>query len=113
MDIWPTPDVGDGFRTEVVSRIPVVFAQGDWDTSTPVENVLQVAPYFPNGRILIAAHGSHGVLEPIAERLPEVFAVLLEFVQTGSAAKLPAWASLPAPKFTAPDFPSPVSKPRS
>jgi pimeloyl-ACP methyl ester carboxylesterase len=25
-EIWPTPDVGDEFRTEVVSRIPVVFA---------------------------------------------------------------------------------------
>jgi len=112
-DIWPTPDVGDEFRTEVISRIPVVFAQGDWDTSTPVENLLQVAPYFPNGRILIAAHGSHGVLEPMAERLPEVFAVLMEFVQTGSTAKLPALVTLPAPKFAVPDFPPPVSKPRS
>src|SRR6185369_6921737 len=33
-DIWPSPDVGDAFRTEVVSRIPVVFVNGDWDTST-------------------------------------------------------------------------------
>lgn len=36
VDIWPTADVGDDFRTEIVSTIPVVFAQGDWDTSTPV-----------------------------------------------------------------------------
>jgi pimeloyl-ACP methyl ester carboxylesterase len=111
-DIWPTSDVGDEFRTEVISRIPVVFAQGDWDTSTPVENVLQVAPYFPNGRILIAAHGGHGVLEPIAEHSSEVFAALLEFVQTGSTAKLPARVTLPALKFTVPDFPPPVAKPR-
>jgi pimeloyl-ACP methyl ester carboxylesterase len=111
-DIWPTPDVGDEFRTEVVSRIPVVFAQGDWDTSTPVENVLQVAPYFLNGRILIAAHGGHGVLEPIAEHSPEVFAALLEFVQTGNAANLPARVTLPAQKFAVPDFPPPDAKPR-
>ena len=111
-DIWPTPDVGDEFRTEVVSRIPVVFAQGDWDTSTPVENVLHVAPYFPNGRMLIATHGGHGVLEPIAEHSPDVFAALLEFVQTGSAEKLPARLTLPALKFTLPDFPPPASKPR-
>jgi hypothetical protein len=75
--------------------------------------VLQVAPYFPNGRVLIAMHGEHGVLEPIAEHLPEVFATLLEFVQTGSTAKLPARVTLPAPKFIAPDFPPLVAKPRS
>jgi hypothetical protein len=90
----------------------VVFAHGDWDTSTPVENVLHVAPYFPNGRILIAAHGEHGVLEPIAEHSSEEFAALLEFVQTGSTAKLPARVTLPAPKFAVPDFPPPVAKPR-
>ena len=73
-DIWPTPDVGDDFRTEVVSHIPVVFVQGDWDTSTPVENLLDVAPYFPKGRLLIAEHGGHGVMEPIAEHLPDVLA---------------------------------------
>jgi hypothetical protein len=109
-DIWPSPDVGDEFRTEVVSRIPVVFTHGDWDTSTPVENTLNVAPYFPNGRVLIAVHGGHGVLEPIAEHLPDVFAVLLEFLQTGSMANVPARVTLPVPKFTVPDFPPPASK---
>jgi pimeloyl-ACP methyl ester carboxylesterase len=109
-DIWPSPDVGDEFRTEVVSRIPVVFTHGDWDTSTPVENTLNVAPYFPNGRVLIAVHGGHGVLEPIAEHLPDVFAVLLEFLQTGSMANVPARVTLPVPKFAVPDFPPPASK---
>jgi pimeloyl-ACP methyl ester carboxylesterase len=111
-DIWPTTDVGDEFRTEVVSRIPVVFAQGDWDTNTPVENALNVAPYFPNGRLMIATHGGHGVIEPIAENLPEVFETLLEFLRTGSTANLPARVTLPAPKFNAPDFPPPAAKAR-
>jgi pimeloyl-ACP methyl ester carboxylesterase len=109
-DIWPTADVGDEFRTEEVSRIPVIFAQGDWDTSTPVENVLQVAPYFPNGRVMIAVHGGHGVVGPIALHLPDVFAALQEFLQTGGIAKLPARVTLPAPKFTVPDFPPPPRK---
>ena len=111
-DIWPTSDVGDEFRTEVVSQIPVVFAQGDWDTQTPIENLLQVSPYFPNSRTLIAVQGFHGVLEPLAAQLPEVFAILLEFVETGSAAKLPARVTMPIGKFAAPKFPLPVSKPR-
>ncbi|HKQ90364.1 MAG TPA: alpha/beta hydrolase [Blastocatellia bacterium] len=111
-DIWPTQDVGDEFRTEVVSRIPVVFAQGDWDTNTPVENALNIAPYFPNGRLMIATHGGHGVIEPIAENLPNVFETLLEFLRTGSTANLPARVTLPAPKFAAPDFPPPPAKAR-
>jgi len=111
-DIWPTADVGDEFRTEVVSRIPVVFAQGDWDTSTPVENALNIAPYFPNGRLMIATHGGHGVIEPIAENLPEAFETLLEYLRTGSTANLPARVALPAPKFIAPDFPPPAAKAR-
>jgi pimeloyl-ACP methyl ester carboxylesterase len=111
-EIWPTEDVGDGFRTEVVSQIPVVFAQGDWDTSTPVENLLNVSPYFPNGRVLIATHGGHGVLNPIAEHLPDVMELLLEFLRTGSTAKLPARVTLPLPKFAVPDFPPPAAKSR-
>jgi pimeloyl-ACP methyl ester carboxylesterase len=111
--IWPTPDVGDEFRTQIVSRIPVVFAQGDWDTFTPIENTLSVAPYFPNGRVLMTEHGEHGVIESIATDLPEVMATLLEFVQTGSTANLPARVTLPAEKFLAPDFPPPAMKPGS
>ncbi|MFY9556646.1 MAG: alpha/beta hydrolase [Blastocatellia bacterium] len=111
-EIWPSADVGDEFRTEIVSRIPVVFAQGDWDTSTPVENTLNVAPFFLNGRVLIAEHGGHGVLEPIAENLPEVMSGLLEFLQTGSTANIPARVTLPVPKFNIPDFPPPSSKPK-
>lgn len=108
--IWPSEDVGDEFRAEVVSRIPVVFAQGDWDTSTPIENALNVAPFFPNGRLLIAVHGGHGVIEPIAQHLPEVMAALIEFLQTGNMANLPSRVTLPVPKFGVPDFPPPGSK---
>jgi pimeloyl-ACP methyl ester carboxylesterase len=106
-DIWPTADVGDDFRAEVVTRIPVVFAQGDWDTSTPVENALNIAPYFPNGRVLIAVHGGHGVIGPIAANLPDVMATLLDFLRTGNTANLPARVTLPIPKFAAPNFPPP------
>jgi pimeloyl-ACP methyl ester carboxylesterase len=108
--IWPTADVGDDFRTEVVTRIPVVFAQGDWDTSTPVENTLNIAPYFPNGRVLIAEHGGHGVIGPIAQSLPDVMTKLVEFLETGATTNLPARVKLPVPKFAAPDFPPPPAK---
>ena len=112
-DILPTPDMGDDFRTEIISRIPIVFAQGDWDTYTPIENTLNIAPYFPNGRVLITERGEHGVLESLAADLPEVMAPLLEFLQTGNTANLPARVTLPSPRFLAPDFPPPSSKSNS
>jgi pimeloyl-ACP methyl ester carboxylesterase len=108
--IWPTADVGDEFRTEITNNIPVVFAQGDWDTQTPVENVLQVSPYFPNSRVLIVVNGGHGVLEPLAAQSPEAFGTLMEFVQTGTLAKIPSRVTLPAPRFAPPAFPPPSKK---
>ena len=103
-EIWPTADVGDAFRAEVVCDIPIVFAQGDWDTSTPVENLLTVVPYFPNNRVLIAEHGRHGVLGPINRANPPVMAKLLEFVRTGDLSVVPPFVSLPVTKFRVPDF---------
>jgi pimeloyl-ACP methyl ester carboxylesterase len=112
-DIWPTADVGDDFRAEIISNIPVVFVHGNWDTSTPIENLLQVAPFFPNGRTLIVERGRHAAIKQLMSHAPEALTALLEFVQTGNAARLPARVTLPAQKFAAPDFPPPGAKPRS
>jgi pimeloyl-ACP methyl ester carboxylesterase len=105
--IWPTADVGDEFRTEVVTRIPVVFAQGDWDTSTPLENTQHIAAFFPNSRTLIAARGGHGVLSPIAQHAPDLMSALIEYLRTGNMENLPARTTLPKPAFAVPDFPPP------
>jgi pimeloyl-ACP methyl ester carboxylesterase len=105
--IWPSKDVGDEFRNEIVNNIPVVFVEGDWDTSTPIENVLSVAPYFLNGRVLIVEHGKHAALKRIVEDAPEIVTDLIEFVRTGSTARLPTRMTLPVPKFEAPRFPPP------
>jgi pimeloyl-ACP methyl ester carboxylesterase len=106
-EIWPSKDVGDEFRNEVVNHIPVVFVEGDWDTSTPIENTLSVAPYFLNGRVLIVEHGRHSALKRIVEDAPEIVTALMEFVRTGNTAMLPTRMTLPAPKFEVPKFPPP------
>jgi hypothetical protein len=108
-ETWPSPDVGDDFRTGVVSDVPVVFAQGDWDTSTPVENLLEVVPYFPKGRVLRVEHGGHDALGAVLRHQPDVLVALLEFLKTGTTEKLPARVTLPVPKFAVPDFPPPAS----
>ena len=48
----------------------------------------------------------------IAEHLPDVMELLLEFLRTGNTAKLPARVTLPIPKFAVPDFPPPAAKSR-
>jgi pimeloyl-ACP methyl ester carboxylesterase len=102
-DIWPTADVGDEFRTEQINQTPVVFVHGTWDTQTPLENALGIAPYFPNGRLLIVERGRHAAIKQVLDRTPELF----EFLRTGSMQKVPARISLPAPTFAVPDFPAP------
>jgi pimeloyl-ACP methyl ester carboxylesterase len=103
-DAWPTADVGDEFRTEVVTPIPVVFVNGDWDTQTPVENTLGIAPSFPRSHVLIVERGGHGAMGQLAQNRPEVRDALIEFLKTGSVEKLPARVSVPGPKWAVPGF---------
>jgi pimeloyl-ACP methyl ester carboxylesterase len=107
-DIWPSPDVGDDFRTELVCPIPVLFVQGDWDTQTPVENTLQIAPYFRKGHVLLVERGGHGALNQVTQHLPETMEALLGFLKTGSTTNLPTRVAVPAPKFSVPGFPPPA-----
>ncbi|MCH8978945.1 MAG: alpha/beta fold hydrolase [Armatimonadetes bacterium] len=107
-EIWPSADVGDDFRTPVLSEIPVVFAQGDWDTKTPLENTFEIAPFFVNSRVIVAERGGHGVLRPIALQLPEVWAEIEEFLRTGDMDGIPARVRLaPSRRFRPPRFPAP------
>jgi pimeloyl-ACP methyl ester carboxylesterase len=103
-EIWPSKDVGDEFRNEIENHIPVVFVEGDWDTSTPIENVLSVAPYFLNGRVLIVEHGKHSALKRLVEETPEIVTGLMEFVRTGNTARLPTRITLAVPKFQVPKW---------
>lgn len=108
--IWPTPDVGDRLRNPIQSEIPVVLAQGDWDIKTPVENTLEIAPFFTNSRVLIAERGGHGVLEPIARQLPDVWLQIEEFIASGDLDGIPSRVRLaPSTEFKKPNFvrPSP------
>jgi hypothetical protein len=108
-EIWPSPDVGDEFRTPVLCDIPVLFAQGDWDTQTPVENTFEIAPYFVNSRVIIAERGGHGVLDPIMLQHPDVWSEFVEFVRTGDLEGIPARVTLePSRRFAPPNFQPPA-----
>ncbi|MHC5066302.1 MAG: alpha/beta hydrolase [Planctomycetota bacterium] len=104
-DTWPSPDVGDEFRTPEVCEIPVVFAQGDWDTQTPLENTFEIAPFFVNSRVIVAEGGGHGVFGPISAQHPEIWQQVEEFVVSGDMEGIPGRVRLePSRRFTPPSF---------
>ncbi|MCI3182317.1 hypothetical protein C5708_18915 [Caulobacter sp. CCUG 60055] len=109
--IWPSPDVGDDFRTPVLNPVPVLFVEGDWDISTPYENMLNMLPYFPNSRAILVHRGSHGARYAIFARQPQVMEAALRFLKTGETQALPVSVSLDVPKFQVPAFAPPARQP--
>jgi pimeloyl-ACP methyl ester carboxylesterase len=104
---WPTPDLGDEVRLPVPSSIPVLFIHGDWDTSTPIENTLNILPYFPNSRAIRVHRGNHGARKALFDEHPEVLRKVIAFFKTGEMRDLPISVSLRAPAFQQPSFPPP------
>lgn len=109
-DIWPTPDAGDDFRREIQCDIPVLFVHGDWDTSTPVENLVQVLPFFTRSRAIVVHQGQHGAYARMRETRPDATAAVMDFIRTGNTANLPSRVTVPLPDWAAPDFPAPSGK---
>ncbi|TAJ73890.1 MAG: alpha/beta fold hydrolase [Phenylobacterium sp.] len=99
---WPTPDAGDDFRNPFQSPIPMLFIHGDWDTSTPLENMLGALPYFPKARAVVAHRAGHQSRAAVFARAPEVLAAVIGFLRTGEVRDLPSEVWLPAPTFRVP-----------
>jgi hypothetical protein len=99
-------------RAPMASQIPVVFLNGDWDVSTPIESMLQIAPYFPGSRTIIVHRDEHAQPSRLTRNHPEVFAALLEFFRSGKTDKLPSEITQPVPSFAVPTFPPPASSSR-
>ncbi|MEM6792847.1 MAG: alpha/beta fold hydrolase, partial [Acidobacteriota bacterium] len=55
-------DLGEAFRRPFESSVPVLMVQGNWDTSTPYENALELRPFFTSHRFVHVEGGSHGAL---------------------------------------------------
>ncbi len=105
--IWPTVDVGDEFRQEVQNRTPVLFVQGTWDTSTPMENLVQVTPHLVNSRTLIVTNGEHSAFSRVRRTLPQATAAIMEFIRSGSTVNLPSRVTVAPRSFQVPTFPAP------
>jgi len=104
---WATPDAGDAFRRPVQDPTPVLFVQGDWDTSTPIENTLAMLPYFPNSRTIVLHRAQHNDPFALLRGRPEVAAKVYDFLRDGRTTDLPAEVQLDPVTFARPDFPAP------
>ena len=89
----------------------MLFVEGDWDISTPYENMLNMLPYFPNSRAILVHRGSHGARYAIFARQPQVMEAALRFLKTGETQALPVSVSLDVPKFQVPAFAPPARQP--
>lgn len=107
---WPTPDLGDDYRRLRPIDVPVLMVHGDWDTSTPIDNMQAQLPYLRNGRAIVIHRGGHdGVFYQLRNE-PKAKAAVHHFLRTGEFGDLPAEVTLPPPAFAPPDFPAPLAR---
>jgi len=99
-DLWPTADLGDAFRLPVRDETPILFVQGDWDANTPVENLVDVLPWFPNARALIVHRGQHN--GRLLRDHPDLDAATMRFLRDGTMPALPGRVDAAPVKFALP-----------
>ncbi len=95
-------DLGDEFRADFTTDIPTVIVHGTWDTSTPLENALELAPMFTNSKLVLVKGGSHGALGEALEHDPSFGDALWKFLLTGDMSDVPDEIELPPIKWTVP-----------
>lgn len=88
-------DLGEEFRRNFETEIPTVMVHGDWDLSTPLENALELAPYFKKGKLILVHRGTHGALREAIREVDGFGEALLEFLRTGDMSGLPDRVELP------------------
>jgi pimeloyl-ACP methyl ester carboxylesterase len=100
-DAWGSPDLGDRFRQEPKSKIPVLFVSGTLDVRTPVSNAEEVRLGFPNSEHLIIEGAVHS--DPLFLSSPRIKDVMLEFMRgqkiSTSRLALPPLEFVPIEKF--------------
>ena len=100
--VWGS-DLGDEFRQNFETDIPTVIVQGTWDTSTPYENALELAPYFKNSKFIPVNRGPHGALIA-ALRVSEQFRKgIMKFAETGDMSELPDKVEMPPVEWIIPE----------
>ena len=90
-DAWGANDLGDQFRSNVDSKVAVLFIVGNMDSRTPVSNAEELMKGFSNSDLVIVDNVGHNDL-PMG--MPELREIWGKFLATGKAVS----TSLVAPK---------------
>ena len=77
------------------TNIPTVIVHGNWDTSTPYENALELQPHFKKSHFVTVEGGSHGALGEALEEDEGFRNGLFKFAATGDWSDLPEEVVLP------------------
>jgi len=96
--IWDEKKLGDAFRKNVVSDIPILLVHGTWDTSTPIENAYDILPTLKNGHLIEVIEGSHNALYELYEHNPSFPEIVVNFIK-GNKVNFPDRLELPAIEF--------------
>jgi len=99
--VWHS-DLGNEFRKNFESAIPIVIVYGTWDVSTPQENALELAPFFKKSTLVKVVGGSHGSLEDAMKASPDFRRAVMKFAATGDISDVPAQVDLPAVEWVVP-----------
>jgi pimeloyl-ACP methyl ester carboxylesterase len=76
---WGNPDLGESFRKNPQSKIPVLFISGTFDVRTPVSNAEEVRRGLPNSEHFIIEGAVHS--DPLFLSSPKIKEVMLEFMK--------------------------------
>lgn len=82
-------NLGEDFRSGFVTDVPTVLVHGNWDTSTPFENAIEMLPSFRNHAFVVVDGGSHGALREAMIASSAFESGVFEFLRTGSMDALP------------------------
>ncbi|MEM7352537.1 MAG: alpha/beta fold hydrolase [Acidobacteriota bacterium] len=99
-------DLGEDFRQNFETDIPSALIHGNWDTSTPLENAQELAPFFKRGKLVVVKGGTHGALREALNEADGFRDQLAQFIRTGDLSGLPEEVQLPPIEW---DIPAPES----
>ena len=76
---WKAPDLGDVFRSPVVSDVPVLFISGTLDARTPISNAEEYRKGFRNSSHIIIEGAVHS--DPLFLSSPKIKESMMEFLR--------------------------------
>lgn len=95
-------DLGEDFRTDFKSNVPVVLIHGTWDMGTSYENVHEVSQFFEQHKVVTVEGGSHGAMREAEENGNGFTEALEVWMRTGDWEEIPTRIELPALSWKAP-----------